>query len=367
MKKSTMCNYISGKNSRSNLPEGKRFRISIIPVLFIVMLSGIFCTYQKSIPEKKKIPVITKSVLFNNPQSDEIIKALQIFPPTSAYNEDISGRPVAANSSAIIKRMTSRSVLGYNLDMGYVIVPPNQKKVKVQIYSYSSESDPGPFPIPDNAPVENWKYSKGDDSLLVGGIYQSLDKLQREGRGDRHVLVLDPYAEKLYELYSAFRTDSGWRAAQASTFDLTSNKMRPQGWTSTDAAGLSVFAATVRYPDVADGIVSHVIRVTVRRTKREYVYPATHFASKLEDADLPRMGERFRLKETVDISSFSPHAKAIAGGMKKYGLIVADNGLDWLISIAPDERFKGLEDLSKLKPDDFEVVVPSGPNDYGRK
>lgn len=143
--------------------------------------------------------------------------------------------------------------------------------------------------------------------------------------------------------------------------------MRPPGWTSTDAAGLSVFAATVRYPDIEDGIVSHVIRVTVRRTKNEYVYPATHAASDLEDPDLPRMGERFRLKKTVDISSFSPCAKAIARGMMKYGLIVADNGIDWLISITPDERFTGLDDLRKLIANDFEVIVPSGPNDYGRK
>jgi hypothetical protein len=366
MKKSTKLNNVTKKNGRSYLPKREKFRISLILVVLIVVLSGIAWVSQKTIREKKKIPLITKPVLFNTIQADEIIKMLQIFPVTSAYNEDISNRPVAPNSSAIIKGMSSRGVLGYNLDMGYVIVPPSQKKVGVRIYSYSSESDPGPFPIPDNAPIEGWSFSKGDDSLLVGGIYQSLDKIQRKGRGDRHVLVLDPYAKKLYEFYAGFKTDSGWRAAQATIFDLTSNKMRPLGWTSTDAAGLSVFAATVRYPDIEAGIVSHVVRVTARRTKREYVYPATHFASKLENADLPRMGERFRLKETVDISSFSPHAKAIARGMKKYGLIVADNGLDWLISIAPDDRFTGLDDLLKLKPDDFEVVVPTGPNDYGR-
>ncbi|MEO9021181.1 MAG: hypothetical protein ABI237_17705, partial [Ginsengibacter sp.] len=150
----------------------------------------------------------------------------------------------------------------------------------------------------------------------------------------------------------------------------SSNTMRPKGWTSTDAAGLSVFAATVRYPDVKNGIVPHVVRVTVKRTRNEYLYPATHAASKLTDINLPRMGERFRLKENVDISKFSPDAKAIALGMKKYGLIVADNGgssaLDWLISITPDSRFKGLEDLYKLSPSDFEVIVPTGPGGYGR-
>ena len=258
--------------------------------------------------------------------------------------------------------------------MSYVIVPPNQKKVPVDVYLYPGESDPGPYPIPDNTPIEEWpvldKNFRKDDFPLRGYYGQSLYEIQKKGKGDRHALVLDPYAQKVYEFYSTYRTDTGWRAGQVSIFDLSSNKMRPKGWTSADAAGLSVFAATVRYSDVKNGIVPHVVRVTVKRTRNEYVYPASHAASRLTDPDLPRMGERFRLKENVDVSKFSPDAKAIAMGMKKYGLIVADNGgssaLDWLISITPDHRFKGLEDLYKLTPSDFEVIVPTGPDGYGR-
>ncbi len=328
--------------------------------IFSAFFAGLICTAQLSTQKKNKIPLITKPVLFNTAQADEILKALEIFPPDSPYNLDISNRPVAANSSEIINGMTSNKRLGYNFDMGYVIVPPNQRKVDVKIYKYPGESDPGPYPIPDNAPIEGWPLNSSDDGSREKDPVKSLNKIQHKGKGDRHVLVVDPYNKKLYEFYAGYKTDSGWRVAQASIFDLTSNKMRPEGWTSTDAAGLSVFAATVRYPDVESGIVPHVIRVTVSRTRNAYVYPATHMASRLEDSNLPRMGERFRLKKTVDISGFSPHAQAIAKGMKKYGLIVADNGMDWLISVAPDERFKGLDDLRKLNPDDFEVIVPPG-------
>jgi hypothetical protein len=337
-------------------------------LLFILMifLSGMACKVQRPHRDNSRIPILKEPVLFNTSEADEIIKALRIFPANSPYNEDISHRPVAPNSAAIIEGMTTRKTLGYNLDMGYVVVPPDQKKVDVDIYMYPNESDPGPYPIPDIAPIEGWSVSYVDKSSGETDPFKTLDKIQREGKGDRHVLVLDPYAQKLYEFYAGYKTDSGWRAAQATIFDLTSIAMRPDGWTSTDAAGLSVFAATVRYPDVEDGIVSHVIRVTARRTRNAYVYPATHQASRLDDSNLPRMGERFRLKASTDISSFSPHAQAIAKGMKKYGLIVADNGLDWLISIAPDERFQGLDDLRKLKPDDFEVIVPSGPLGYNR-
>ena len=322
---------------------------------------------------ENSLQIITEPILFNTKLADTILESIEIFPSNSAYNEDISTRPVAANSSAIISGKYTNT-FGYNLDMGYVIVPPKQKKVAVEIYQYPEESDPGPYPLPDNAPIENWPIfdsdPRSDHSSISGRTNESLDAIQRSGNGDRHVLVLDPYAKKLYEFYAAYKTDTGWRASQATIFDLTSNRMRPQGWTSTDAAGLSVFAATVRYSDVKAGIVPHVIRVTVKKSKNEFVYPATHAASKLNDVDLPRMGERFRLKKDVNISKFSPDARAIAEGMKKYGLIVADNGgsrgMDWMISITPDHRFKGLEDLFNLKPSDFEVIVPTGPHEYGR-
>ena len=133
----------------------------------------------------------------------------------------------------------------------------------------------------------------------------------------------------LYEFYQALQTDGGWQAAQASVFDLKSNKLRPDGWTSTDAAGLPIFPAVVRYDELKRGMVGHAMRVTVRRTRRAYVHPATHYASRLTDPNLPRMGERIRLKADYPIGGFSPNVQAILKGLKKYGMFVADNGLEW--------------------------------------
>lgn len=361
------------KNYQSWLNKKKSIELFFCMALLTILFIGDTFAQKKSIGDKGNVPAFAEPVLFNTKLADKIIESIQVFPPNSPYNEDISTRPLSPNSVAIIGGEQTQT-FGYNLDMGYVIVPPDQKKIDVEIYQYPDESDLGPYPIPDNAPIENWPIfdsdRRRDHSSISGRDNESLDEIQRSGKGDRHVLVLDPYHKKLYEFYAGYKTDTGWRASQATIFDLTSNKLRPLGWTSTDAAGLSVFAATVRYSDVKKGIVEHVIRVTVKKSKNEYIYPATHAASKLNNADLPRMGERFRLKKTVNISRFSPHAKAIAKGMQKYGLIVADNGgskgTDWMISITPDRRFKGLEDLYKLTPSDFEVIIPTGPNDNGR-
>jgi hypothetical protein len=142
---------------------------------------------------------------------------------------------------------------------------------------------------------------------------------------------------------------------------LKSNALRPEGWTSSDAAGLPIFPAIIRYEEVQRGMVDHAMRFTVRTTSRAFVYPARHFASKQNDVDLPRMGERFRLRKDFNIDGFSPHVQAILKGLKKHGMFVADNGGDWRISVAPDSRIKGLEELKRLKGSDFEVVVPSPP------
>jgi hypothetical protein len=155
------------------------------------------------------------------------------------------------------------------------------------------------------------------------------------------------------------KTDAGWQASGAAIFDLSSNRLRPDGWTSSDAAGLPIFPAVVRYDELRRGRVEHALRVTVTRTRRAYVYPATHFASKLTDPDLPRMGERLRLRRTVDTRRFSPGTRALLEALKRYGMFVADNGLDWAVSIAPDPRIRPIhEELRKVKGSDFEVVVP---------
>jgi len=187
-----------------------------------------------------------------------------------------------------------------------------------------------------------------------------LEQVQRNYRNedaDRHAIVVDPVNRLLYEFYQAKKTDAGWVAAQASIFDLKSNKLRPDGWTSADAAGLPIFPAVVRYDEIQRGMVEHAMRVTVRRTRRAYVAPATHYASRLTDENLPRMGERIRLKQDFDIAPFSPPVQAILKGLKKYGMFVADNGMDWGISVTPDERIPAMhEELRRIKGSAFEVV-----------
>lgn len=300
---------------------------------------------------------IDRPILFNTPEADRILATLQVFPPDSAWNEDISKLPLHPNSARMIAGIGADKKLAYNLDMSFILVPPNQKKLPVKLVSYPDESDPGPYPIPDDAPIENWPL---DGRRLA--VAQSAKE-----NGDRHVLVVDPVNRRLYEFYQGRKTDEGWQAACAAIFDLKSNQLRPAGWTSSDAAGLPVFPAVIRFDECARGLVAHAMRFTVRRTRKAYVYPATHYASRLTDETLPRMGERFRLRQDFDLSGFSPHVRAILQGLKKYGMFVADNGGDWRLSVAPDSRIKGLDELRKLKGSDFEVVQTTGPNEGPRK
>jgi hypothetical protein len=232
--------------------------------------------------------------------------------------------------------------------MCFILVPPDQKRVPVQLTAYREESDPGPYPVPDNAPIEDWPANG-----------KPLDVIQREGEGDRHLIVVDPVNRKLFEFYTGRKARAGWTALQASIFDLASNRLRPDGWTSSDAAGLPIFPSIVRFDEVERGMVEHAIRFTIRNSRRAYVYPATHFASNKTSVDLPRMGERFRLRQDFDVSGFSPHPQAILKGLKKYGMFVADNGGDWRISVAPDNRIKDLDELRRVNGRDFEVIEPS--------
>jgi hypothetical protein len=299
-----------------------------------------------------KMPRLDKPVLFDTPEADAVVSALEVFPPDNPWNLDVSDWPLHPSSRAIIASIGPNKPFRCNPDMGYVLVPPDQKKVDVKLVAYAGESDRGPFPVPDNTPIEGWP----------GGGKASLDEVQRDTHnkdGDRHALVVDPTNRMLYEFYQMRKTDAGWQAAQASVFDLKSNKMRPEEWTSTDAAGLPVFPAVVRYDELQRGMVEHALRVTVVKTRRAYVYPARHFASRLTDENLPRMGERLRLRRDFDVAGFSPEVQAILKGLKKYGMFVADNGIDWAISVAPDPRIKTLhEELRKIKGSDFEVVQP---------
>jgi hypothetical protein len=303
------------------------------------------------------MPDVTKPVQFNTPEADKVLAALQVFPPDNPWNEDVSRLRVHPSSKAMIAGIGADKPLAYNLDMSFILVPLNQKKVPVKLVTYAEESDPGPYPIPNEAPIENWP--------LDGRSLANSQSAQE--RGDRHVLVVDPVNRMLYEFYQGRKTADGWQAACEATFDLKSNKLRPAGWTSSDAAGLPIFPAVVRFDECDRGLVDHAMRFTIRRTRKAYVYPATHFASRLTDDALPRMGERFRLRQDFDASGFSPHVQAILKGLKTYGMFVADNGGDWRLSVAPDSRIKGLDELRKVKGSDFEVVQTTGPDEGTRR
>ena len=306
-----------------------------------------------------KMPKIDKVIEFFTPEADAICSALEVFPENNPWNLIVEDWPVHPNSQAIVKRAGATKVFRYDVDMGFIIVPPDFKKVDVKIVSYPDESDRGPFPVPDNTPIEGWPADFQRNPKLKHLTLEDVQRDKIKQGGDRHAIVVDPTNRMLYEFYQLKKTDAGWQAAQSSIFDLKSNKLRPDGWTSTDAAGLPIFPATVRYDELKRGMVEHAMRVTFVKTRRAYVHPATHYASKLTDADLPRMGERFRLRKDFDIKGFSPEVQAILKGLQKYGMMNADNGIDWAISVAPDPRIPNMhEEMRKIKGGDFEVVTP---------
>jgi len=264
------------------------------------------------------------------------------FPADNAWNQDISASPVDPASDRIIARIGPDTALhpdfGRQYGIPYVVVPGTQPKVPVK-FEYADESDPGPYPVPPDPPIEG-----GPDS-----------------KGDRHILMIDRDNWKLYELYAAYPEDGGkrWRAGSGAIFDLASNKLRPTGWTSADAAGLPVFPGLVRYDEVVlRKSIDHAVRFTVKRTRRAFIAPATHFASSAGDADLPPMGMRVRLKAAFDTSGFPASARTILAALKKYGMILADNGSNWFVTGAPDPRWNDdeLNTLKRVKGRDLEVV-----------
>jgi hypothetical protein len=271
----------------------------------------------------------------------------QLFPPDNPWNQDISNAPVDPNSARIIAAIGSDAQLhpdfgtvyhGAPNGIPYIVVAGSQPMVPINLTSFASESDRGPYPVPRNAPIE-------------GGA---------NSNGDRHVLVVDRDNWKLYEMFSAFpNSDGSWRAASGAIFDLKSNALRPEGWTSSDAAGLPIFPGLVRYDEVFDQReIKHALRFTVKKSRRAYVYPARHYASSDTDPSLPPMGMRVRLKASFDMSQFSAANRVILRALQKYGMFVADNGPSWFLSGAPDMRWSD-DDLSILKivkGHDFEVV-----------
>ena len=341
-------------------------RAALLPLLFLP-LAACEANYPAA-PEppprleriqKAAMPKIERPVMFDTPEADAILSALGVFPPDNPWNTEIESWPLHPRSKQIITAIGAEKRMRYNPDMAYILVPPDQKPINVKLVSYPRESDPGPYPLPDNVPIEGWPVIYSRNPKLARTTLEEVQRDQLKENGDRHAIVVDPTNRMLYEFYQLKKSNAGWQAACAAKFDLKSNKLRPDGWTSTDAAGLPIFPAVVRYDELKRGLVEHAMRVTVRRTRKAYVYPATHYASRLADENLPRMGERIRLKKDVDVSKYSPEVQAILKGLMRYGMLVADNGIEWAISVAPDPRIPPLhEELRKLKGSDFEVVVP---------
>lgn len=278
-----------------------------------------------------------------------VIAGCQVFPQNNAWNQDVSGLPVHANSANYISRIAAlggnqklHADFGSNPSYGipYVVVPSTQPMVPITFTAYGDESDPGPYPIPATAPVE-------------GGA---------NATGDRHVLVLQQGACKLYEMYRSFFNGSGWNADSGAVWDLNTGALRPAGWTSADAAGLPILSGLVRYDEVKSGKITHALRFTVSRTQKGYILPATHWASSYTDANLLPMGARLRLRADYDISGYSGDARVILEALKKYGMIVADNGSNWYITGATDTRWNDT-DLNQLKlvPGSAFEVVDTGP------
>lgn len=324
----------------------------------IILLACIACLSAHG-DAAPKVAAIDKPILFNTPEADAILSTLQVFPPDNPWHQDVSDWPRHPNSRKILFSIGLTKTLRYNADMAFVLVPPDQERVEVKITQFPDESDKGPYPLPDNLPIEGWPAHYKRDLKLRSA---TLDDVQRDTLkidGDRHAIVVDPVNRMLYEFFAMYKTDNGWKASQASIFDLKTNTLRPEGWTSADAAGLPIFPAVVRYDELRRGEINHALRVTVRKTRRAFVAPATHYASKDEDENLPRMGERIRLRQGFNVSGFSPVVQTILIALKRYGMFVADNGIEWAISVASDPRIPVLdEELRRVKGLDFEVVVP---------
>ena len=271
------------------------------------------------------------------------------FPDNDSWNQDISKKEVDPNSDRILAHIGLGGHLHPDFGSGtwdggiigipYIVVPGDQPRVTIEYQAYGDESDPGPFPFPFNTPVEGQPLTDGD----------------------RHAIVVDRDNWMLYELYRAFPKNGGakWIADSGAVFNLKTNTKRPVGWTSADAAGLPVFPGLVRYDEVAERKeIRHAVRFTLARTRRAYVAPASHWASSDDNELLPPLGMRVRLKADVDISKYPEQVQVILRALKKYGMILADNGSDWFISGTADERWDNevLSTLKKIKVRQLEII-----------
>jgi len=286
----------------------------------------------------------TSVTIGGKPGPGTTLAGCPVFPKSNAWNRDISKAPVDPRSSQYIASIGRGTGLHPDFGSGqygnygipFRVVGKNQKRFPVRFTAYGDESDRGPYPIPLNTRIE--------------------------GGSDNHVIALQRGSCRLYELYRAQRGSGRWLADSGAKFDLRSNKLRPAGWTSADAAGLPIFPGLARADEASSGRITHAIRVTVSESQRGYVHPARHFASSSNDRSLPPMGLRLRLKAGYGLSGFSGQALALMKAFKKYGMIVADNGSDWYFSGTPDKRWNDdvLDQLKSVPGRAFEAVK-TGP------
>ena len=277
--------------------------------------------------------------------AQQTIGQCSTLPANNIWNTAVDTLPVLSNSSSMVN--TIGASVGFHADFGsgtwnggpigipFITVPGTQTKYPAT-FLYDDESDLGPYAVPLNAPIEGGSNSNGD----------------------RHAIAVDTTNCILYELYRAFPQSSSWTADSGAIFDLTSNALRPATWTSADAAGLPIMPGLVTYEEILAGVIKHAIRFTVPQTRREFVWPARHYASSLTGTQYPRMGERFRLKSTFDMSTYPADVQVILTAMKKYGIMLADNGSAWFVSGKPDSRWNNsnLQALGQLHGSDFEAV-----------
>jgi len=270
------------------------------------------------------------------------------FPADNLWNQDISSAPVDPNSDALINFIGASVPVhpdfgsglynGQSMGIPYIVVGAQQSFVNISFTAYGDESDPGPMPVPANAPIEGYP---------------------APGNGDRHVLVLDNSNCWLYELYNAsVNADGSWNAGSAAVWDLLADEQRPYTWTSADAAGLPIFPGLARYDEVASGQINHALRFTLQFSRAAFVPPASHWAANSSSASAAPMGMRLRLKSSFDVSTFSTTNQVILNALKKYGMIMADNGSSMYISGDPDDRWDNsdLHLLGNVTASDFEVV-----------
>jgi len=324
------------------------------------------------------LPVVTNSILFNTTNADAVVSAMQVLPVTNPWNECVSNLPVLVNSDAMIAQInadvgSSHRVLKLFPEMNYVLVPDNQPLVTFNFNGgYPDQSDlnggvfpKGLYPIPTNLPVEGWPTQVGGETLLQD---QTID----DG-GDRHAIMVQPGAGFIYESWRTLHVPANWEATNGAIFDLKTNSLRPDGWTSGDAAGFPMFPALVRFDECERGMVEHAMRLVIVHSRSEHIYPATHDAGSraASQTNYPAMGQRLRLKAGyVFPVNWTKEEKAVALGLKKYGAMVCDNSSSFFsISITPDDRWgTDFDNMANagIAITNFDVVQTTSTNDGPR-